>query len=473
MGPHLQQPPQVQPVKRRWMLASCVVTIVSLNLLLWTLGTHTDVDFWTRLSEAPAEASRFPQRCGPGQTAPPHQKVSLTLVNGTHTRLVSAYREHRRGSTEVRVIAIVLRSEEPDYRCLLCCQDQLRISRGAANVHSNHFWFAYGTAHITCPLPPGCEAASHVALVSSSALYEDLLLDYVEVKNQEVRNHSFPFDFTVCISTMFEFTNVLQMVQSLEMLQLLGVDRVVIYKSSCNADTQRVLDYYVHKGLVELVSWPLSRLMNVSRSWLPSYSPGDIHYFGQIPALNDCVYRYMYQSRYVALHDLDELILPQTVDSWTALLPLLEDEYGADKCYRFENNVFPNTVRNPPPSPPGSPPGSPAPVASWHGVPGVDILAHLHHEPVNRKLRHYGVKYIVNPRVVVAPTVHNLLSSQNGCSMVDSAVGRMYHTRSPKTKIPPEQLIFDGRLLSYSRRLVPAVTAVLRECGIISTDGSK
>lgn len=38
----------------------------------------------------------------------------------------------------------------------------------------------------------------------------DLLLDFVEVKNQEARNDSFPFDFTVCVSTMFEFTNVLQ-----------------------------------------------------------------------------------------------------------------------------------------------------------------------------------------------------------------------------------------------------------------------
>ena len=38
------------------------------------------------------------------------------------------------------------------------------------------------------------------------------------------------------------------MVQSLEMMRLLGVDRVVIYKSSCSPETQRVLDYYTKKG---------------------------------------------------------------------------------------------------------------------------------------------------------------------------------------------------------------------------------
>lgn len=71
---------------------------------------------------------------------------------------------------QVRVIAIVLRSEEADYRCLMCCQDQLRVSKGVANVHSNHFWFAYGTADITCPLPPGCESTSHITLISPSAM---------------------------------------------------------------------------------------------------------------------------------------------------------------------------------------------------------------------------------------------------------------------------------------------------------------
>lgn len=66
-------------------------------------------------------------------------------------------------------------------------------------------------------------------------------------------------------------------------------------------------------GLVEVIPWSLSRFLNVSRGWLPLHGPGDLHYFGQIPALNDCVYRYMYQSRYVALHDMDELILTQSV----------------------------------------------------------------------------------------------------------------------------------------------------------------
>ena len=70
----------------------------------------------------------------------------------------------------------------------------------------------------------------------------------------------------------------------------------------------------VSSGLVEVIPWTISKHLNVSHSWQPARSPGDIQYYGQIPALTDCLYRYMYQSKYVSLQDIDELILPQSVD---------------------------------------------------------------------------------------------------------------------------------------------------------------
>lgn len=34
--------------------------------------------------------------------------------------------------------------------------------------------------------------------------------NFLEVKNQEAKSDSFPYKFTVCLTTMFDFTNVLQ-----------------------------------------------------------------------------------------------------------------------------------------------------------------------------------------------------------------------------------------------------------------------
>ncbi|XP_034723916.1 uncharacterized protein si:zfos-464b6.2 [Etheostoma cragini] len=394
--------------------------------------------------------------------APQGQSLSLVAVPGTKTVLVAAYQEHRTEKKEVRVIAVVLRSETVAYRCVFRCQDKRHNSSGVSYVHRDHFGFAYGTADIMCPVPPDCETPSHIAVRSAAGLSEDTptSTQFLEVRNQKVQSDSFPYNFTVCFSTMFDFTNMLQLVQSLEMLQLLGVNRVVVYKSSSSPETQRILDYYTNKGLVEVIPWSISRFVNVSRGWLPQHGPGDLHYLGQIPALTDCVYRYMYRSRYVALHDMDELILPQAVNSWTELLPLLENKYGSDQCYMFENNVFSVAVTR---RPPGNRTLHPRDCCPGR-VSGVNILAHLYHEPITPKTQYENFKIIVNPRTVFSPTVHGLLSSQKGCSWVDRDVARMYHTRAPRqTQLTPDQLLYDGRLLSYSARLTPNVNAVFTE----------
>ncbi|CAK6984038.1 uncharacterized protein LOC128359976 [Scomber scombrus] len=378
-------------------------------------------------------------------------------VNGKKTLLLSAYMEHRK-QRQVRVISVVLRSEDQNYRCSMCCNEKLYFSKGVSDIHSDHFGFSYGTADIMCPLPEGCEMPSHITVTNDAPGSDFHELVYLEVKNQN-KSVALPYDFTVCISTMFNFTNVLQLVQSLEMMQLLGVDRVVIYKSDCSPETQRVLDYYTRKGLVEVISWTISKHLKPSHSWKPEYDPGDIHYFGQIPALTDCVYRYMYQSRYVSLQDTDELILPQSVNRWSDLLPQLEKKYGVDKCYMFDNYVFPYTVT----LPLSASQKQQIESSTWKNVPGENILAHLHHEPIIKETHDSNFKVIVNPRAVFRTSVHGLLNSEKGCAWVDRNIARMYHTRAGTQKLKPEQLIYDGRLLKYSDRLISAVNTVLKE----------
>uniref|UniRef100_A0A3B3WW15 Glycosyltransferase family 92 protein n=1 Tax=Poecilia mexicana TaxID=48701 RepID=A0A3B3WW15_9TELE len=348
--------------------------------------------------------------------------TSFITVNMTKTLLLSAYLEHRTNPRQVRVIAVVLREETVSYRCVLLCRNnQNHVSDADLQIHSDHFGFRYGTADIMCLIPSSCDTPSHVA-VASAGFKEEHQPEFLEVKNENKKTESFIHTFTVCLSTMFDFNNVLQFVQSLEMFQFLGVSKVFVYKTSCSAKTQRVLNYYTRKGILEVIPWSMSGFLNVSRGWLPSHGPGDLHYFGQIAALNDCLYRNMYRSKYVALHDMDELILPQTVKTWTELLPLLESKYTQNKCYMFENNVFPNNVT--------LPRGGTEP-ARWRGVPGVDVLAHLHQEPVSKDHVYEKFKIIVNPRLVSSVSVHGVLKSHSldGCAWVDRNIARMYHTR--------------------------------------------
>lgn len=113
--------------------------------------------------------------------------------------------------------------------------------------------------------------------------------------------------------------------------------------------------------------------------------------------------------------------------SWSELLPLLVESHGVDQCFSFENNLFPTNVIL-------APPKSEAlhPASRWHpgsqSAPGVNILAHLYHEP-SEKFRDLRRKLMVNPRGVISPNIHELEQAEFKCVWVDRDVGRMYHTR--------------------------------------------
>ncbi|XP_062860510.1 uncharacterized protein LOC134323023 [Trichomycterus rosablanca] len=349
----------------------------------------------------------------------------IIKVDNLKTYLVGSYIEHRLKVKTLKTIAIVLRSEKAEYQCFLCCNGTNISVPATYSIHSDHFDYDYGTADITCQVPETCTTPMHVAITSPSPPGEASQNVHVlqPVRNQQTRD-VFPYEFTACISTMFYYTNVLGLVQAMEMFKILGVQWVAIYKTSCDPAVQKVLDYYVKQNFVEIIPWTISSYIKVSRGWNISESPGELHYFGQIAALNDCVYRYMYQSRYVALQDLDEFILPLKLKNWTELFPELERKYGQNKGFQFENNYFPLSINDTNPD---------YSLDLWKKVVGINILDHIYRLS-NQDLKYEQYKVITNPRLVFSPSVHGIQKSVNGLAWVDRNIARMYHFRNRSSK---------------------------------------
>ena len=109
--------------------------------------------------------------------------------------------------------------------------------------------------------------------------------------------------------------------------RLLGVNRVVVYNTSSGPDLSRLLHSYSQEGFVEVVPWPIDRHLTPSAGWMPARSPGDIHYYGQLTTLNECSYRYMERSRYVLLHDMDEIIMPYRDGDLVSFLDTLQQQH--------------------------------------------------------------------------------------------------------------------------------------------------
>ncbi|XP_036440722.1 uncharacterized protein LOC118817858 isoform X1 [Colossoma macropomum] len=401
----------------------------------------------------------------PTTSAEPHLACGVPVQSGPMIKVahhkayvIGSYVEHRFNRKMIRTVSIVFRSEQVQYYCLLCCDGRNISAAASLDIHSDHFEYDYGTADIICQVPITCTTPTYVAITSRT--HEGggsawNIQSFQPVGNQQPRTENFPYDFTVCLSVMYNYTNVLRLVQTMEMFKLLGVQKVAIYKTSCYPDTQKVLDYYVKQGFVDIIPWNMSRYINVARGWKKSISPGDLEYYGQIVALNDCVYRYMYESHYVALQDLDELILPLKQDSWTALIPQLEMMYQHNAGFEFENNIFPLSLFSN-----QKPENTPA---LWKQVEGENILPHVYRIPVDPKVFN-NFKVIANPRLVFKATAHGLLHSMSATVRVDSKIARMYHIKNYSSQyFSQDSVIEDTRLWDYSDKLIPAVSEVLRQ----------
>ncbi|CAL8318468.1 unnamed protein product [Lota lota] len=392
------------------------------------------------------------------------QSDTFTQVAGSKTLLINAFREHRTDDASVRLLGIVLQKEDALWsRCVFCCQEEGKLVTVAAKrtAHPSNYYFDYGTGDFLCQIPLGCKPR-YVGLVSENG--EDLSnLTFLPVLNQYAPAPSrLPLNYTLCMPTLFNsYDNVLQFVQAMELYQLLGIQRAIIYKTSCSATMETVLQYYSNVGFLQVLPWPIDSHLKPSSNWLPSLSPGDIHYYGQIPANNDCVYRNMYSSRYVLMHDPDEVIMPTGNVSFQTLMSDLETAHGEKVNFYFPNNVFPleEKVEN-----------SKYDLPEWKHLPGTNFLVHTLREMDNSGLN--SGKLILDPRSVLQMEVHAVQAHfhQGRTEKISSELALLYHIRRRKdSQQKRSNLVLDEGLLKVAQALVPRVNRALSYMGLLNT----
>ncbi|XP_037551423.1 glycosyltransferase family 92 protein F13G3.3-like, partial [Nematolebias whitei] len=319
----------------------------------------------------------------------------------------------------------------------------------------------FAATDIMCQIPPNCDA-THVTLLTEPRAENERNLTWIPIRNKKTNERNERMNFTVCISSLFgEYNNVLQYTQSLEMYRLLGVNRVVIYNTSCGPDLDRLLQSYTQEGFVEIVPWPIDKHLIPSRGWLYAEHGGDLHYFGQLATLNDCIYRYMERSRYVLLNDMDEIIMPYQHNNLMSLMDTLQKQHPNVGVFSIETLIFPKEHFEP---------SGRFHLPQWSGVPGVNILEHIYREDPDRH-RFHRYKLIVQPRMVEQTSVHEVLKRFGQQYNVPLDVCRIIHVRVAKQgSLTLEQLNVDKRLWDFQEKLIPNVDKVLKKVGMLASE---
>ncbi|KAM9330230.1 beta-1,4-galactosyltransferase galt-1-like [Gastrophryne carolinensis] len=369
---------------------------------------------------------------------------SITPLNNL-TFILAPYYEPRVGPS-VRVLSI-LHVSVKELHCDFHCEDDRVISvKAKIEMHDDRFGFPYGTTDIVCAEPVGCDYTYMSFHGSDSPNINDNLR--FEVKNRPLPE--FSSNFSVCMSTLYGgYDNALQIVQTLEMYKILGASRVTMYITNVSQNVEKVLRHYIDEGMLEMVPWPIDQHFIVTKKW--HFTPGEkgqIGYYGQTAALNDCLYRNMYKSRFVFLNDIDELIIPVKDRDYPSLMERLRKLDPETTVFRIENRIFTILFKD-------------SKFDLWPDVPGVNILSHPFKEPDHGMTKTHH-KLIVNPRHVFQTSIHNVLRFTGKMRGIEQSLAIIFHCKFRVT-VTRDQVIEDEILRQYNSTLVPNVDEVIKK----------
>lgn len=186
--------------------------------------------------------------------------------------------------------------------------------------YKNGIFQPYMTA---CQIPPGYRhlVPESVSLVEKQC---DMATTNLRVINNRPEKGKEKEGFAVCVKGLDFLHDDLsvRLVEWLELLFLVGADKVFMYQLEVHPNISKVLDYYESQGKVEVT--PIT---------LPGEQPnipGLIHMYlkskvtnkrqNELIPYNDCLYKNMYRYKYIVLLDTDEIIMPKSAMNWKELM---------------------------------------------------------------------------------------------------------------------------------------------------------
>lgn len=204
----------------------------------------------------------------------------------------------------------------------------------------------------------------------------------------------------------------------------------------------QILRKYSEDGLAEVVeNWAVGM-------------PQQVHYYGQLLSINDCLHKNIYRAKYLIYTDLDEVIMPLRHPSWNALMRDIDKPKQG--TFIFENTFLYSTQ-------------SRRTVVRQCDGNGFNVSV-----PTPRYLNFRNrskpwdsrsgiAKYITKTAVTLVPQVHKveILAQEYGSKLVPLSQALLYHYRVPyrhRGFAPINKRIQDTIMDSYENKLLTAIT---------------
>ncbi|XP_059155468.1 beta-1,4-galactosyltransferase galt-1-like [Physella acuta] len=206
----------------------------------------------------------------------------------------------------IRIFAIISLSLTQQAYCLVEEGGRVTVIKGVYRPLFDHRSMRFYSGNFECNLQPH-KKPDYVAVTFNTTQQPNNRLRVV-YPGSILRN------FTVCHPALFNFKNPGQIIQAIEFNRILGAEHFFVYNYTISKATDAVLRHYQDLGLLTVLQWPLPTT--------------EIWYYAQMAAVNDCVYRNRNVSRYVAIQDTDEFIIPKRHNSWNDVIRSIEANHS-------------------------------------------------------------------------------------------------------------------------------------------------
>lgn len=173
---------------------------------------------------------------------------------------------------------------------------------------------------IACQIPK-----SHYHAVPASVSLVENICDKATNNLRVVYNRpAAKKDFAVCVKGLdflYEDLSV-RLVEWIELLHALGADKIFFYQLQVHPNISKVLGHYEAKGRVQVTPLTLPGGQPNVPGFQHLYLTKKVNHKRQNELIpyNDCLYQNLYSYNYIALLDIDEVIMPIKSRTWKELM---------------------------------------------------------------------------------------------------------------------------------------------------------
>ncbi|XP_050416498.1 beta-1,4-galactosyltransferase galt-1, partial [Patella vulgata] len=256
-------------------------------------------------------------------------KSGFQPVGDVHESYVYSAFYDNRDAPVIRIVAILRDHLTPDvFKCVSHTVAEQHVFYPAVleYIPEPRWGYKYRSGIITCKLSNSPQKSEIISVVSSSTLETEPmknLSNYLHVQKHTILQRN----FTRCVPSFYDFHDKMALIQMMETDRMFGMEMFIMYDFR-ESTVNDVLRFYQRNGVVKLQQWNLP--INTS----------DIHYYGQLAHVHDCLYRNMHQSKYVLFADVDEVVVSPVFKTWHGIT----DKYFQNKncaAASFTSAFFP------------------------------------------------------------------------------------------------------------------------------------